>query len=194
MAEMSSAKNKKNSDGEKLTGTFLKYRGILEKLVGRIVKPHDIEDIVQETFVRSYEKNLTHEINHPKTYLYTTARNLAFNHISRKSSELEEPTGDFDQLDVSESRLSLESQMESKEKFQFFCRAVRDLPPQCRRAFILKRIYGLSQKEIAAYLKISERTVEGHIAKGMVRCTQFLKEHGYQVNRKQTNTAKVKKV
>lgn len=190
---MGSPKNKKNSDGEKLTDIFLKYRGILERLVGSIVKPHDIEDIVQETFVRSFEKNLKHKIEHPKTYLYTTARNLAFNYISRKSCELERTTGDFDALDVFDDRPSLDSDMESREKFQFFCRAVRDLPPQCRRAFILKRIYGLSQKEIAAYLKISERTVEGHVAKGMVRCAQFLKEHGYQVNRRKTNTARTKK-
>ncbi len=190
---MASQRDSKKRDGDKLTGTFIKYRGILERLVGRIVKPHDIEDIVQETFVRSFEKSLKHEINHPKTYLYTTARNLAFNHISKKSNELEEPTGDFDALDVFDDRPTLDAEIESKEKFQFFCRAVRDLPPQCRRAFILKRIYGLSQKEIALYLKISERTVEGHVAKGMVRCAQFLKENGYNVNKKSSTKAKVNK-
>lgn len=175
-------KEQQDSAGkESLTTLFLRYRRILEKMVGRIVKPHDIEDIVQETFVRTYEKTLTHEVSHPKTYLYTTARNLAFNHVTKKSNTQEDSIGDFDTPDVFDERETLDSQMESKEKFQLFCRAVRDLPPQCRRAFILKRIYGLSQKEIAAYLNISERTVEGHIAKGVVRCTQYMKEKGYSV-------------
>ncbi len=176
-------RNQKEDKQERLTHVFLKYRRILERAVGRIVKPHDIEDIVQETFVRTFEKTLTHEINHPKTYLYTTARNLAFNHISKKSNSLEDSVGDFDLPDVFAERETLDSQMESKEKFQLFCRAVRDLPPQCRRAFILKRIYGLSQKEIATYLSISERTVEGHIAKGVVKCMQYMKQHGYSVGK-----------
>lgn len=176
---MTGPSNEENE--QRLTDVFLKYRRILGNMVGRIVKPHDIEDIVQETFVRAYENRLKHEINHPKTYLYNTARNLALNHISKKSYSEEQTVGDFELSDVIEGTETLESQMQSKEKFQFFCRAVRDLPAQCRRAFILKRVYGLSQKEIASYMKISERTVEGHIAKGAVRCAQYLKEHGYRV-------------
>lgn len=170
-----------NENEQKLTDIFLKYRRILGKMVGRIVKPHDIEDIVQETFVRAYENRLKHDISHPKTYLYNTARNLALNHIAKKSYSQEQTVGDFELSDVFEGTETLETQMQSKEKFQFFCRAVRDLPAQCRRVFILKRVYGLSQKEIAGYMGISERTVEGHIAKGAVRCAQYLKDHGYRV-------------
>ena len=180
---MSDSQNNRDSNNlQKVTDTFLEYRQLLRKIIGRIVKPHDIDDIVQETFLRTYEKTLKHDINHPKTYLYTTARNLALNHVVKKSHLLEESTSDLEPLDVYLSSETLESQMESKEKFLCFCRAVRELPPQCRRAFILKRIYGFSQKEIAAYLNISERTVEGHIAKGITRCATFLKRHGYSVS------------
>lgn len=176
-----SENNPKTKKEDSLTQVFMRYRGILERMLAPLVKPHDIEDIVQETFVKTYEKNLTHQIHHPKTYLYQTAKHLAFNHLAKKANQLEELTGDFADLDVSSEWKPLEADIESKEKFQLFCRAVRELPPQCRRAFILKRIYGLSQKEIARYLEISERTVEGHIAKGMVKCAQYLKQHGYPV-------------
>ena len=48
------------------------------------------------------------------------------------------------------------------------------LPDVCRRVFVLRRVYGFSQREIAEYLGISIKTVEAHLAKGMVRCTDFM--------------------
>jgi len=44
--------------------------------------------------------------------------------------------------------------------------AVGSLPEQCRRVFVLKKVYGLSQEEVAARVGIAESTVEKHIAKG----------------------------
>jgi RNA polymerase sigma-70 factor (ECF subfamily) len=53
---------------------------------------------------------------------------------------------------------------------------VAQLPLQCRRAFLLKKVYGLSQKEIAGYLGISESTVEKHVAKGLLHCATRIRE------------------
>ncbi len=47
-----------------------------------------------------------------------------------------------------------------------------DCPTQCRRVFVLKKIYGLSQEEIAAELGIAQSTVEKHIAKGLLLCRE----------------------
>jgi RNA polymerase sigma-70 factor (ECF subfamily) len=38
----------------------------------------------------------------------------------------------------------------------------------------LKKVYGLGQREIAAYMGISESTVEKHVAKGLMLCAQFM--------------------
>src|SRR5690606_20794216 len=45
---------------------------------------------------------------------------------------------------------------------------------QCRKAFVLRKVYGYSQKEIADSLGISENTVEKHIATGIKRCTGYM--------------------
>ena len=66
-----------------LTVTYLKYRSRLMRAVGAIVPSEDIEDIVQETFVKSYEANLKQEIRYERTYMLKTARNLALNHVTR---------------------------------------------------------------------------------------------------------------
>jgi len=61
-------------------------------------------------------------------------------------------------------------------EFSNFCEAIRLLPVQCRKVFVLKKVYGYSQREIAAQLNLSESTVEKHIATGMKRCTQFMRQ------------------
>lgn len=66
-----------------LTTAFQHYRTALAKLVARIVKPHDIEDIVQETYIRIYQAAQKEPIFHAKSFMLKTARNLALNHMAR---------------------------------------------------------------------------------------------------------------
>src|SRR5207244_10405333 len=74
---------------------------------------------------------------------------------------------------------SPEAAAQAQEEFLIFCRAVRALPLQCRRAFILKKVYGLSQREVARELGVGEGTVEKHIAKGIVACSAYMAANGY---------------
>ena len=46
------------------------------------------------------------------------------------------------------------------------------------RLLTLRKIYGLSQRQIAQQLDISENTVETQVANGMRRCAAFLARHG----------------
>jgi RNA polymerase sigma factor (sigma-70 family) len=67
----------------------------------------------------------------------------------------------------------------SEQEFVVFCRAIRALPRQRRRVILLRRVYGLSQREVAVKLGISERTVENHIAQAVVSCSDFMETHGF---------------
>ena len=60
-----------------------------------------------------------------------------------------------------------------------FCEAVRELPPQCRRVLILKKVYGLSHAEIAERLNITVSTSNQHLAKAIAKCTLYMQERGY---------------
>ena len=177
---MTSKHKKTNS----LLEVFVEYQSTLKRLVKGIVPQGDVEDIVQETFIRAHQAEVDKCLEYPKTFMYKTARNLALNFIARKEYTNTSGIEETPELNVYISSQHQLSDVESKEKFHLFCAAVRDLPLQCRRAFIMKRVFGYSIKEISKELGISESTTEKHIAKGVLRCADFLKERGYEVTKR----------
>jgi RNA polymerase sigma factor (sigma-70 family) len=164
-------------NSESINELFLSYRAALARAVSRIVPPHEIEDIVQETYVRVCQFKSTKPIEAPKALMVKVAQNLAFDHIKRAEWRLR---ADMDVETALESGKQAAAgdatlnQAVSDEEFGQFCEAVRKLPLQCRRVFVLKKVYGCSQAEIASQLGISENTVEKHIAKGMSLCAEEL--------------------
>ncbi len=175
---------------DRILNIYLAIRSSLARSVLRIVPPREVEDIVQETYVRvcQIEKN-GRSIEEPRAFIYKTARNLALDHVKRAEHRLttnldegSEPSAlEWEQLaDETYTDLSYDQTYDSAashEEFSLFCKAVRHLPLQCRRVFVLKKVYGHSQREIAKQLNISENTVEKHVATGIKRCTYFMQQH-----------------
>jgi len=178
---------------ETLTSVFLAFRSQLARAISRLVPPHDIEDIVQETYVRvcRFNSKLGSErrssqaeqevIREPRALMVRVARNIALDHIKRGDVRLTDPLDEdlianADLGSCQEDQTYL--QAASDEEFSRFCEAVRQLPQQCRRVFVLKKVYGYSQQEIAAALGLSESTVEKHIAKGSRLCAEHIRNAG----------------
>ncbi len=168
-------KNKKPSD---IGGVYEDIRHKMLKRVSRFCSnAQDVEDVVQEAFVKVIEAQHKHkrEVREPEAYLHTAARNIAFNHTKSSAFRLTVLVGEYfsepDQL----ISATTEAQFEQRENFEIFCRAVRSLPLKCRRVYVLSRVYGFTNKEIARDLGISTKGVEGHLARGTKRCIQFMK-------------------
>lgn len=163
-----------------LAVTYLKYRSKLMRAVSGIVPSEDIEDIVQETFIKSYEADLKQEIRYERTYMLKTARNLALNHVCRAENQCNEQMENMDTLPHELVGYSLEKNVESKERFLNFCRATDTLSADVKRVFLLKKVYEKSQREIAEMLGLSESTVEKHVAKGLLLCSRYLTQLSQQ--------------
>lgn len=165
-------------DKEGVRAVFVTLRRHLARAVSRIVPPRDIEDIVQETYVRVCQVAQPEAIRHPRSFLYQTARNLALDHAKRADFRLVDSLDDDSELEQqftdTHAGDATYDQVAARQEFEFFCEAVRQLPVQCRRAFVLRKVYGYSQKEIADALNLSENTVEKHIALGIKRCGYFM--------------------
>lgn len=165
-----------NSEHSSLHLAFMAAKGSLERMISRIVPPKEIEDIVQETYVRICQLEQHETYSQPKSFLMKTARNLAFDYLKKSETRLSE--GVEHEWEYSDSNVQNDDgtfkQVATEQEFGHFCQAIRQLPVQCRRVFVLKKVYGYSQKEIASELEISESTVEKHIAVGFKRCATYM--------------------
>lgn len=171
---------------------YLASRASISRVVSRIVPPHEIEDIVQETYVRICQVENTDKISSPKSFMFKTARNLALDYQKQASVKLVDnvdETGTLEYL-LSEDVDEMYETTKTNNEFSHFCEAVRQLPLQCRKVFVLKKVYGYSQREIAAQLSLSESTVEKHISTGMKRCTLFMRNVNKQPHVATTSFAK----
>lgn len=165
-------------DKQHLDRAFFSIQKALRLSLGRILSSsQDIDDVVQETYLRAVANNTSNSIKDPEGYLFRTSRNIALNEKARLYHQMEValPVEEVDQLTVLINDKPVERDVERKQQFAEYCLAVSDLPIQCRRVFVLRKVYGYSQKEIANELGISLSTVETHITKGMQRMRQSMK-------------------
>ncbi|MAY03686.1 MAG: RNA polymerase subunit sigma-70 [Gammaproteobacteria bacterium] len=173
-------------DRKGMLGSILKIfftnRLLLFRVIGRIAGPEEIEDILQETFLKSYAAARKQKIYNPRAFMLKTAKHIALNHVNRASVKRDQSLEDFTEDDLNLIGKTLEEKYQSDEKFLVFCQAVAELPVSCRRVFILRKVYGYSQKEVANYLKISPSTVEKHIAKGINLTAQYMINKDQSVN------------
>jgi RNA polymerase sigma factor (sigma-70 family) len=163
-------------DKEGLAAAYMGFRAVLARAVRRIVRSPDVEDILQEAFVRSFEADRQTDIRNARAFLLRTATNLALNHVGRKEQQITDKLEDLEPEDEPASNATPpDVQADIDERYLAFCRAVSTLPDQCRRVFILMKVYGFTHQEIATTLGISSSTVEKHIVKGLGLCRLSLK-------------------
>jgi len=138
----------------------------------------DIEDLVQETYVRLYALADYRAVESPKALLFRIAHNLAVERARSKKTQATDSMADLEQLGVFSTEVPADEQLDSGRRFETFCAAVDRLPPLCRRVFVLRKVFKLTHAEISEVLGVSHSTIEKHVAKGLVRCRDYLREHG----------------
>ena len=160
---------------------YLENEVALKRYLRRFFRSREAaDDLAQEAFLRAFAAESGRTIQVPKAFLFKVAKNLALNELARQSSMAIEPLGDFEGQEVLEdsSQVAADDVVDSRERIRLVARAIAALPPQCAKVFILRKMQGMSQKEIAVRLNISVRTVENHVALGLSRCRTYMQTHG----------------
>jgi len=122
----------------------------------------DAENLTQDVFVKIWEtRNRLDPDFSFNAYLFTIAKNTIFNLHRKRVNELayREYLGNF--YDYSHSKT--ESDLSLKDLQEKIDQSVEKFPTQRKIVYELSRKEGLSHKEIAEQLKISEKTIETHI-------------------------------
>jgi RNA polymerase sigma factor (sigma-70 family) len=139
----------------------------------------DTDDLVQESYTRLLRARATGSIACAKAFLFVTARNLALNQLRHLRHERPEGITEMDASGVLDSGVAIPESVARAEDLQLLIHAIQSLPDRCRQIMTLRKIYGLSQKEVAAQLGISEHTVEAQGAIGLRKCIEYFRHHGY---------------
>ncbi len=147
-------------------------------LRSRFPDHYDLDNLVQETFSRVVQAHATTPIASPKAFLFTTARNLALDFLRRGRVVPIESIAEIAELPVYADTPTAAEAAARHQELELLTHAIQSLPDRCRQVLTLRKIYGLSQKEIAAQLGIAEHTVEAQVANGMRRCTEFFSRLG----------------
>ena len=158
---------------------IFRHRAALHRYLRRFTSgAEDIEDLVQETYVRVYALPDYQAVESSKALLFRIAHNLAIERARRQRSQATDSVADFESLNVYTSEAPPDEQVDARRRFETFCAAVDRLPPLCRRVFVLRKVYKLSHAEISEVLGVSHSTIEKHVAKGLLRCRDYLRESG----------------
>lgn len=127
----------------------------------------DPNDIIQEAYSVLAARERVDDISHPRAYLFQIAHSLVVRHVRRARIVSFQALDDLAGLDPADDLGSPEETLVARDELRRLATLIAALPGKTREAFILRRVHGLSQREIAGRMRISESTVEKHIARAL---------------------------
>ena len=145
----------------------------------RFTAIEDIDDLVQEAFSRLLKAHDSGPIVNPRAFLFVTTRNMALNQLRHMRYERPPGTEEVDPLSIVDEVNGPPESVAKEEELQQLIKAIQSLPKRCRQVMTLRKIYGLSQKEVARRLNISVHTVEAQGSIGLRKCIEYFRRHGY---------------
>lgn len=133
-----------------------------------------IDDVVQEAFLRVLRAGAAGELQSPKAFLFSTARNLALNQLRRHHVSRTDSLVESDCSSVLDERENVPETVARSQELALLTEAIQSLPERCRQVMTLRIVYGLPQRVIGEKLGVSDRTVAAQLEIGTVKCTAFV--------------------
>lgn len=144
---------------------FIQFYTKLFRFVMGFTKNKELADeIVSDVFINLWRrrKNME-EIKNLKLYLYVSAKNITFNYLKKLHRE---NLTDLDMVEIEPEDPFADpgAAMITREMNLKLKSAINSLPPRCKLIFTLIKEDGLSYKQTAQLLSISESTVENQLS------------------------------
>ena len=127
----------------------------------------DVDDVIQETYAKLATLTEVDHIAAPKAYVYQTALSIILQEDRRTRAKQIDKDVEIALLTTAAPEPLPDQQAEARQELARVYDAIAGLPEKCREVFVLRKVEGLSQREIAERLNLSESTVEKHIGRGI---------------------------
>ena len=162
---------------------FVENNAAIRRVFARYFQSRsDIDDLMQELFLKCYTAEKSSKIRKPTRFLLRAAKNLALSEVKKK---FRTTTGSIEDIEPSnimldETSATPEAILDSRRKLATLAMAIAALPPHYKKAFWMRRIENLKLAEIASKLGISISTAKKHTMEALLLCEAYLVEHGYR--------------
>lgn len=161
-------KNQQSKNEKTFEQIYLQYYSRLKRFAKEyVISEEDAENVLQDVFLEFWEKRETLlAYSNVIAFLFTAIKNRSINLLRRRM--LEQDASDRIQEEYMRTlQINLESLESVDEELirqedieELIDKAINSLPPRCREIFVMNKIEGKKQKDIAAELNISVHAVE----------------------------------
>ncbi|MXO64310.1 RNA polymerase sigma factor [Altericroceibacterium endophyticum] len=143
------------------------FRGDVYRLAYRKLGDHSAsEDIVHDSFLRfaQYRKEAVGNVG---GMLHRIASNLIIDRV-RNAKRRAEDALPQDGMEIAGDEPSQEQALIDRERMDQASRILDQMPPMRREVFIMRRLHGMSAKEVGAAMAISPAAVDAHVARAVL--------------------------
>lgn len=173
----------KAGSGEAFAFLFNSYYPRLHGYAARFVDDKEVvRDIVQESFLKFWEKRDLIEAVSVSSLLFAMVRNACLNYlkhiqlVEQQSLDYLNTLAGEEGLYYWDFNLNPEYSLLYRELQQQVDLVMNSLPSRCREVFEMSRFKKMKNREIAEYLHISTTAVEKHIAKALARFSTHFRD------------------
>ncbi|HRJ46265.1 MAG TPA: RNA polymerase sigma factor [Opitutaceae bacterium] len=149
-------------------------------LRGQFPTVRDVEDVVQESYLKIWKARAVHPIECARAFLFKVARHLALDVVRRERRAPVDFQSSPDDSLVLDSRPNAVETLLTHETLEILAHSIACLPAKERAVILLHKVNGRTQKETAAELDLPVRTVEKYTLQGLKRCQAYLVRYGIE--------------
>lgn len=142
----------------------------------------DVDDLVQDSFLKLVRARNSGRVAEARPYLFAVARNAALDRFRRDRVSGLGRAVDADSVALVGESADAAALSDRDRQMTMLTEAIEALPTRCRLVLKLRKLQGLSHREIAGRLGVSENTVNAQIAKGVARCREYFQAQGLLPN------------
>jgi RNA polymerase sigma-70 factor (ECF subfamily) len=158
---------------ELVTRLFREHNeALLRFLALRLRSQQEAKEVAQEAYVRLLKLDQPGAVSFMRAFLFKTAANLAVDRIRHEQTvrRFAESGALFEEFGTT----SPEQAAASAQELRLVEQLIDELPPKCKRAFLLHRVGGLDFSQIAAQMGLRERMVRTYVVRAVMYCRSGL--------------------
>lgn len=153
------------------------FRPSLSRFFERRVKERsEIEDLVQEVFLRLVRRGGVNNVDRIGGYIFETAASVLNDRLRYRRSRASDAHGLFDGEQHAGVDFAPDRVLDGQERLRLASAALLELPERTRHVFVLRRIEGMRYQDVAERLGMSVSAAEKHMQRALAHLSERLGE------------------